>query len=71
MNSDHDFRYPSGYNLTLLNANECVDIIDNLHEALSSIVRLAGGKGQVDFVKNTVHLKGKQRLGIVKFILAF
>jgi hypothetical protein len=62
MNSDHDFRYPSGCNLHLPGYRLCTDIFEHLVEATAVPVSGAATDAQLRFVEETRHLKGKARI---------
>ncbi|MER9125419.1 HEPN domain-containing protein [Mesorhizobium sp. M0959] len=60
MNRDHDFRYPSGYNLNVPRPTECIRTVDALREAIFPIVNSAALIAQLNFAADTHHLKGKK-----------
>lgn len=49
MNRHQDFRYPSGYNLQLPYASECMAVISQLQEAIKNPVMSAGLKAEIRF----------------------
>ena len=59
MNKDFDFRYPSGYRLSMPRPSECSPIARGLANAIKPIVNSAEIKDQIRFASETGHLRGK------------
>lgn len=57
MNSDYDFRYPTGYNLTLPDANECLLVITSFRAVIEPIIKNVAFRATVKFHNDTQHLK--------------
>lgn len=62
MNSDHDFRYPSGYNLHLPSYRLCIEVFENLVDSTEVAVSTASVEAQLKFAEDTRHLKGKAKI---------
>ena len=60
MNSDHDFRYPSSYNILMPTIEHCVEIIAKLDADLSPIVTRKAISANLEFASETRHLRGKK-----------
>ena len=60
MNRDHDFRYPSGFNLNVPRPAECLRVLEGLQDAISPVVNAAAAIAQLNFAADTRHLKGKK-----------
>lgn len=58
MNSDFDFRYPTGYRLHLPTMSLCLPVLDELHETLTPIISDARGLAQLQWAADTRHLQG-------------
>lgn len=55
MNSDHDFRYPSGYTLWLPSPRLCVPIYESLEAVIQPTVERAAVFAQASFAAETRH----------------
>ena len=60
MNRDLDFRYPSGYNLSMPRPTECIPIARALVAAIEPVVSRAAMSAQIQFVSETAALRGKK-----------
>lgn len=60
MNQTHDFRYPTGYHLSMPRLSECLAIARRLERQIQPVVSAAAGKAAVEFAAQTRHLKGKK-----------
>jgi len=59
MNGEHDFRYPTGWNLTVPAPDLCQPIMDQLLTVVQPVVSHANLKAQFDFASDTRHLRGR------------
>jgi hypothetical protein len=60
MNKDFDFRYPSGYKLSMPRPDECAQIADALVVAIHPTVSQAAVKAQLKFTSDTRVHRGKK-----------
>lgn len=60
MNKDFDFRYPSGYLLSMPKSRECIEISRVLLTSVKPIVLRAAFDAQLKFAADTRHEKGKK-----------
>ena len=60
MNRDLDFRYPSGYNLSMPKPDECVPIARALAAAIEPVVNRAAIFAQIRFASETKMHRGKK-----------
>lgn len=57
MNSDYDFRYPTGYRLTVPRAQDCVPVIRELERAISPLIEHIVAHANMKFARDTLHLR--------------
>jgi hypothetical protein len=60
MNKDFDFRYPSGYELSMPRPNECAPIAQALAAALEAIIAREHLRAQLHFASDTAKHRGKK-----------
>jgi hypothetical protein len=60
MNRHHDFRYPSGYNLTVPRAADCLEIYRHAREQILPVVARANMDAQLQFAADTRHKRGQK-----------
>jgi hypothetical protein len=60
MNGDHDFRYPTGYNLHVPPPAHCLEFMQKLRAAISAVVTSAHAVATLEFASNTRHLRGQK-----------
>jgi hypothetical protein len=59
-NGDYDFRYPTGYILTVPSPVHCLHIMKQLKLALEPLISQASVSAQLQWMGDTRHLKGKK-----------
>lgn len=62
MNSDHDFRYPSNYNLHLPPPRFCAMVFEALREAGENTINQAAISANLQHASDTRHLRGKAKI---------
>jgi hypothetical protein len=60
MNSDHDFRYPTGFNLSVPRPSECLPVMHALVSAIRPIIVMASEDAQLRYGEMTRHLRGSK-----------
>lgn len=60
MNRNNDFRYPSGYNLTVPKPADCLEIYRHSRGQIEPIVTRANIDAQLQFAADTRHKRGKK-----------
>jgi hypothetical protein len=60
MNSDHDFRYPTGYNLSVPPPDQCLGFIQELKEVIAPVVNQARIEATLKLAGDTRHLQGQK-----------
>ena len=58
MNSNFDFRYPTGFRLHLPTMSMCLPVLDELHDNLAPILTDARADAQLQWASDTRHLQG-------------
>jgi hypothetical protein len=58
MNSENDFRYPTGYRLSLPSTRLCKEVLYPLHAAIEPAIKRTALEANLDFAANTRHLQG-------------
>jgi hypothetical protein len=60
MNRDHDFRYPTGYRLSLPKPQDCIDVIAALRERIEAEIERASVIAETQLASDTRHLRGRK-----------
>ncbi len=60
MNRDYDFRYPSGYKLSMPRLADCIRVAEQLELAIRPIVEPVAARANLQFASDTRHLRGKK-----------
>ena len=60
MNSNFDFRYPTGFRLHLPTMSMCLPVLDALHDTLAPVLADGKAKAQLRWASDTRHLKGQK-----------
>jgi hypothetical protein len=64
MNRDHDFRYPSGYNLTIPRPQECLPVARQFQATVTTLVSEARQDANAEWGLQTQHLSG---IGVIRW----
>ena|SRR5258708_27817513 len=60
MNRHHDFRYPSGYNLSVPPPDDCLEVVRNLRDAVAPAIQNSYLDATLSFASDTRHLQGQK-----------